>query len=109
MKKSFRESLTTHLKRCPCGLNSPYRHTAACQDTDTALRPICFITATVQHFSLTKHLKKLDNISIEKGRRQPPLDDQKTKIGYVYIGDGYFYSNTPASIHQALINSNKEI
>ena len=35
-----------------------------------AERPFCFITATAQHFSLTKHLKKLDNISIEKGRRE---------------------------------------
>ena len=38
---------------------------------------------------------------MEKGRRQPSLDDQKPNLGYAYVGDGYFYSNIPASIRQA--------
>ena len=53
-------------------------------------------------FYLDKRDRKIGHyIAIEKGRRQPSLDDQKPNLGYVCIGDGYFYSNTPASIHQA--------
>ena len=53
-------------------------------------------------FYLDKSDEKIGHyIAIEKGRRQPSLDDQKPNLGYVCIGDGYFYFNTPASIRQA--------
>ena len=61
-------------------------------------------------FCLDKASKKIGHyIAIEKGKQQLSLDDQKPNLGSVCIGDGYFYSNIPASIRQALINSHMEV